>query len=140
MRMTFDLFDELLNAEIFCFFHNCMRQSWYSEVNVYFLELVALIVHSRVSLFLFDLRLRFRLCLRLCLQVPQTLAHNSGWMVVHSQVSPFLSLCFATKQDIFSDLLSKQTRWCSLTILSVLDNWVFGFGWILGVFAASSDS
>ena len=24
MRMTFDLLDELLNAEIFCFFHNCM--------------------------------------------------------------------------------------------------------------------
>ena len=28
----------------------------------------------------------------------------------------------------------------SLTGLSVLDSWVFGFGWILGVFAASSDS
>ena len=24
MRMTFDLFDELLNTEMFCIFHNCM--------------------------------------------------------------------------------------------------------------------
>ena len=34
------------------------------------------IVHSRVSPFLFDLRLHFRLRLRLCLNVQQTLAHN----------------------------------------------------------------
>ena len=39
MRMTFDLLDELLNAEVFCVFHNCMWQSRHSEVNVYFLEL-----------------------------------------------------------------------------------------------------
>ena len=43
MRMTFDLFDDLLNAKIFCFFHNCMPQSWNSEVNVYFLELGGLL-------------------------------------------------------------------------------------------------
>ena len=37
--MTVDLFDELLNSEVFCFFHNCMWQSRHSEVNVYFLGL-----------------------------------------------------------------------------------------------------
>ena len=40
MSMTFHLFDELLNSEIFCFFHKCMWQSWNSEVNVCFLHLV----------------------------------------------------------------------------------------------------
>ena len=33
MRMIFDLFHTLLNSEIFCFFHNCMWQSRYSESN-----------------------------------------------------------------------------------------------------------
>ena len=37
-----------------------------------------MVAHSRVSPFLFDLRLCFRLRLRLCLQVQQTLAHKSG--------------------------------------------------------------
>ena len=39
MRMTLDLLHELANAEVLCLFHNCMWQSWHSEVNVYFLEL-----------------------------------------------------------------------------------------------------
>ena len=39
MRVTLDHLDELLNAEIFCFLHNCMWQSWHSEVNVYILVL-----------------------------------------------------------------------------------------------------
>ena len=92
MRMTIYLLDKLLNAEIFCLFHNCMWQSWHSEVNVYFLELgerlstqVSLrscLIYVFVFVFVF------------CLQVQQTLAHNSGWILVHPQVSPFLSLCF----------------------------------------------
>ena len=53
-----------------------------------------LVVHSWVSPFLFDLRLRFRLRLRLYPHVQQTLAHNSGWMVVQPQVSPFLTIVF----------------------------------------------
>ena len=48
------------------------------------------VVHSRVSPFLFDLCLRVRLCLRIRLQVQQTLTHNSGWILVHPPVSPFL--------------------------------------------------
>ena len=90
MRMTFDLLDELLNAEIFCFLHNCMWQSWHSEVNVYFLELGELLsTHGsprscKICVYVFVL------CLRICLQVQQTLAHNSGWILVHPQVSPFL--------------------------------------------------
>ena len=43
MRMIFDLFDELLNSEMFCFFHNCMWQSWYSEVSVELLLLGGLL-------------------------------------------------------------------------------------------------
>ena len=33
--MSFDLFHKFLNSEMFCFFHNCTWQSWYSEVNVW---------------------------------------------------------------------------------------------------------
>ena len=33
MRMIFDLFHKLLISEMYCFFHNCMWQSWYSEIN-----------------------------------------------------------------------------------------------------------
>ena len=51
MRMTFDLFDKLLNSEMFCFFHNCMCQSWYSEQCRAHPPL-------RVSPFLFDLLLQ----------------------------------------------------------------------------------
>ena len=39
MRMIFDLLHKLVNSEMFCFFHNCMWQSWYSEVNVVLLHL-----------------------------------------------------------------------------------------------------
>ena len=77
-----------------------MWQSGHSEVNVHFLELseqTGWFVHSQVSPFLFDLRLRFRLRLCLYLHVQQTLAHNSGWMTMHPQVSPFLSLCFRSQ-------------------------------------------
>ena len=41
-----------------------------------------------VSPFLFDLRLR------LCLQFVQALTHNSGWILVHPRVSPFLKIGF----------------------------------------------
>ena len=37
--MIFDLFDGILNSEMFCFFHNCMWQSWNSIVNVELLHL-----------------------------------------------------------------------------------------------------
>ena len=33
MRMIFDPFHKLLNSEMFCFFYNCVWQSWYSEIN-----------------------------------------------------------------------------------------------------------
>ena len=39
MRVVLDLLQELTNTRIFGLFHNCMWQSRYSEVNVYFLEL-----------------------------------------------------------------------------------------------------
>ena len=138
MRMTLNLLHELLNAEIFCFFHNCMWQSWHSEVNVYFLELSEL-VHSRVSPFLFDLCLRFRLCLRICLQVQQTLAHNSGWILVHPQFSPFL-LSFWCLHDQTRHLF-RSPGW-TVAHPRVSPFLIIGFLiWVgfVGVFAASSD-
>ena len=114
--MTLDLFHELAYAEILCLFHNCMWISRHSEVNVYFSSSC---VNEPV------LRLRFRLRLCLYLHVQQTLAHNSGWMVVHSQVSPFLSLCFRSQTSLVS-----KPGGCSFTGPPVLDNWGLDFGWI----------
>ena len=84
MRTTSDLVDELLNAENFCYFHDCMWQSWYPEVNVYYPRAEWTIVHPWVLPFLFDLRLR------ICLQFVQALTRNSGWILVHPRLSPFL--------------------------------------------------
>ena len=39
MRMTLDLLHVFANTEVFCLFHNCVRQSRDSEVNVYVLAL-----------------------------------------------------------------------------------------------------
>ena len=39
-EMTFDLFDELLNSDMFCFFYKWVWQSWHSEINVVFLLLI----------------------------------------------------------------------------------------------------
>ena len=80
MRMSLDLLHEFANTEVFCFFHNCMWQSRHSEVNVYFLALSeqtdGLKTFNRSTLFLFDLRLRFRLRLCLDLNFQQILEHN----------------------------------------------------------------
>ena len=87
------------------------------------------VVHPRVSLFLFDLRLRFRLCLRLCLQVQQTLAHNSGWILCHPQVSVLDEFLVPSRPNKTSFSIS-WVNGCSPTGLTVLDNLVLGFGWI----------
>ena len=81
--MTFDLFDKLLNSEMFCFFHNCLCQSWYSEVNV---DLIHLYGSHRSCLIFF-----------------------------------FIFLGIDTQLCVDSN---------PPTGLTVLDNWVFGFGWI----------
>ena len=101
MRMTFDFLHELLNADVFCFFHNCMWQSWHSEVNVSFLELGWLLsTHGSprsclicvyVFVFVFVFVYKF----------------NRHW---HTTLDGFWSIhgsprAFATKQDTFLDLL-----------------------------------
>ena len=98
---------------------SCMWQSRHSEVNVYFIELSEqtgwLSTLTSLSPFLLDLRLRFRLRVCLYLHVQQTLAHNSGRMTMHSQVSPLVS----------------EPSGCPLTGRPVLDNLFFWFfGWI----------
>ena len=108
MRMSFDLLHELSNTEVFCLFHNCMWQSRNSEVNVYFSRAVwtnMLVIHSQVSPFLLDLRLRFRLCL--CLYLRHTTL--AEWWSIHRSLRSWVC-AFAAKQDIFSDLLSKQNQ------------------------------
>ena len=48
--MMFHPLHKLLNSVICCFFHNCMWQSWYSEVNVYLLHLGGLLsTHGSLS-------------------------------------------------------------------------------------------
>ena len=139
MMMTLDLLHEFANTEVVCLFHNCMWQSRHSEINVNFLALCGQIdglFTFNGSPFLHDLRLRFRL--RLCLDpnVQQTLAHNSGWMTMHSQVSPFLSLCFRSQTRHLFDLLSKRTRWL-LTLHKSLRAWQLVFGFWLDCWESS---
>ena len=96
MRMTFDLFDELLNSEIFCFFHNCMWQSWYSEVNRV-PPAGWVLVHPRVSPFLFDLLLQYFRHRHATL--------DGFWSIHGSSRSCWVLYVLVTKQDIFLDLL-----------------------------------
>ena len=122
MRMTFDLLHELLNAEIFCFFHNGMWHSWYSEVNFYFLELGGL-VHPRVSPFLFDLGLRFRLCLRVCLQDQQGTG-TQLWMDFGSTTGlPFLVEFPVPSRPNKTSFSISSVKGCSPT--GLLDIWVW---------------
>ena len=128
--MTFDLLHELLNAKFFCFFHNCMWQSWHSEVNVYFLELserlsthgsprsclICVYVFVCVFVFIYKFNRHWHTTL-------------DGWWSIHKSPRSWVFGAFATKQDIFSDLLRERTC-CLPTGLSVLDNLVLGFGWI----------
>ena len=94
-----------------------------------------LVVHSQVSPFLFDLRLRFRLRLCLFLHVQQTLAHNSGWTTVLEFLVPS-----RPNKTSFSDLLSKRTWW--LLTHGSLRSWKLGFWFwldLLGVSTISSN-
>ena len=75
MRMTFDLLDKLLNSEMFCFFHNCMWQSWYSEVNVVLLHFYG----SHRSCLIF-----FNFCRH----------QHATFCGIHLRVSPFLIIGF----------------------------------------------
>ena len=80
MEMIFDLFDELLNSEMLCFFHNRMWQSWNSEVNVELLHLYG----SLHSCWVFDV---------LVIKT-KYLSRSSLWTLVHLRVSPFLIIGF----------------------------------------------
>ena len=48
-------FDELLNSEMFCFFHNCVRQSRYSEINFVLLFLIHQYGSPRTCLMFFNM-------------------------------------------------------------------------------------
>ena len=89
------------------------------------------IVHSQVSPCLFDLRLHFRASLSLSKR-----SRDTGTQLFTSL--PVLTLVLSQ-----ANKTSFSISWvncCPPTGLTVLDNSVFGFGWIpLGVFAASSE-
>ena len=127
MRMTLDLLHEFANTEVFCLFHNCMWQSRHSEVDVYFLALCEQTDGLfRVSPFLNDLRLRFRLRLCLDLNVQNTLAHN--WktglpvlsLVLSQPSKKRLPISWALEPDGCSD----QTSLPVLTIGFLVFGWV----------------
>ena len=105
MRMTFDLLHELLNAENSCFFHCCMWQSWYSEVNVLLPRAAwtnRWIVHSQDCCPPTGLTVP-------CLIYVFVFVYNfyRHW---HATLDGFWSIHgspFATKQDIYLDLLGE---------------------------------
>ena len=91
------------------------------------------IVHSQISTFLVWSACTFSSASSFFnLQIQQTLAHNSGWMVVHPQISPVLEFLVPSRPNKTSFPISwvKESAGCSPTGLSVLDNRVFGFVWI----------
>ena len=113
MRMTFDLFDKLLNSEMFCFFHNCMWQSWYSKVNVVLLHLYG----SPRSCLIF-----FNFC-----------RHQHTQLCVDSNPHTGLSVlvkCLTSSWPSKVPFSISFVDSCPPTGLHVLDNWVFGFCWI----------
>ena len=125
MRMTFNLLHELSNAEVFCLFHNCMWQSRHSEVNVYFLELSEqtglLSTHRSLSACF--------ICVYVfvCVFTGTQLWLNGGPFAGLTVLEFVLSQPNKTSFPI--SLVSKSDG-CSLTGLTVLDNWIFYFGWI----------
>ena len=123
MRMTFDLFDELLNSEMFCFFHNCMWQSWYSEVNVYFLELGGLLsTHGFTVLVWSSSSYLSTICTGIDTQLWMDFGPSTGLTV--------LVECLVPSRPNKKSFSISWVNCCSPTGLTVLDNWVFGFGWI----------
>ena len=138
MRMTFDLLRgsslhvSQLQVAIQTLWSQCLfhRADWTNR----------LVVHSQISLFLFDLHLRFRLRLVFIYTFNRhwhtTLAE---WRCIHRSYRSWVC-AFAAKQDIFSDLLSKQTRW--LLAYKSHRPWQKGFWFwldLLGVFTTSSN-
>ena len=111
-------FDELLNSEMFCFFYNCMWQSWYSEVSVGLLQLGALL-STNGSPFLFDLLLQF---VGIDTQLWMDFNLPTGLTVLVEFLVP--SWPNKTSFSIF------WVDSCPPTGLTVLDQWVFGSGWI----------
>ena len=92
----------------FCLFHNCMWQSRHSEVNVRFRELCeqtdGLSTHRSLRAYLICVYVF--VCVFVCIST-----FNRHWhTTLHWSHRAYVG-AFAAKQDIFFDLLSKQTRW-----------------------------
>ena len=138
MKMTFDLLDELLNAASFttaCDNPGTLKSMSISSSWVKCCPLTGLPVLVK--------SVCFRLCLRTCLQDQQTLAHNSGWILVHPQSPPVLVEFLVPSRPNKTSFTISWVNGCSPMGLTVLDNWVFGFGWIRWVsllLPASSES
>ena len=124
MRMIFDLLHKLLNSEMFCFFHNCMWVSWNSEINSVLLLLIHQYGSPRTYLIIFNM---FR-CQHatFCGFVSAYGFPRTCW--VCDFIMFLLTRSVVVKLGAFLDFL----LWTHVHIrsLTVLDNWVLGFGWI----------
>ena len=118
-RMTFDLFDKLLNSEMLCFFHNWFWQSWHSEVNVELLHLGGLLSTygspRSCLIFVFNFYKHWHATL------------DGFWSIHGSHLSCWALRALVTRQDIFLDLLGGL-----LSTHGSHRSWYlfFGFGWI----------
>ena len=134
-KMTLDLLHELANAEVLCLFHNCMWQSWHSEVNVCFL-----VLNERTCWFGCSLT-----GLPVLVWSASTFSSASSSLSTSSTdtgTQLWLDSGPSTSLSALEFVLSRPNKtsfpisWvnepdgCSLTGLTVLDNWVFGVGWI----------
>ena len=121
--MTFDLFNELLNAEIFCFFYNCVWQSPYSKINLVLLFLIHQHGSPRTCLIIFNMF--WCQHATFCGFVSSYGSPRTSW--VYDFIMFLLIKSVAIKRCTFLDFLFPHTG------LAVLDNWVLGFGSIRGV-------
>ena len=121
MKMTFDPLYKLLNSDMFCFLHNRVCLSWYSEINV----VLILLIHRDGSL---------RTCLVSFNMFRCPHATFCGFVSAHGfpctrwicdmimfPLIKSVAIKLGTFQGFFTPFVAR---------VLVPDSWVLGFGWI----------
>ena len=116
MRMSFDLFDKLLNSDMFCFLYNWLWQSWCREINFVFLFLIHRHGFPRTCLIFF-----FNF-----IGIDTQLCVDSNPPTGVTVLVECLMSSWSNKIPFSTSLVDS----CQPTGLPVLDNWVLDFGWI----------
>ena len=130
MRIIFDLLHKLLNSEMFCLFHNCVWQSRHSEINVVLLFSIHQYGSLRSCLIFFNMFTCQHATF--CGFVSTYGSPRTRWIsdIVMCLLIKSVAIKLGTFQGFFTLFCNKSHHSCPHIGLTVLDNWVFGFGWI----------